>query len=420
MKHRPNASRVTPCDCGHVNNPAKQTLLTVFATVLANVLIGLRIDRNLDMDFLALDRVPTRRLSDGVRRASVGVVLLVWAVSAAAVGTGAGGRVDSIAQMTFNVGGVAQPLVTSNAVSVVVDEVLDAVVIDQDAAPVSSASGAIAVPLAFSVTNTGNGSEPFRLAFDTAISGDNFDPTGAAIYLESNGAPGLQIGSGGDIAYVAGSNDPILAHDTSVSVYVASNMPVGLANGSLGRTALRAVPRTVFVETGTDDPANPAFPSPGASYPGAGDAAIGGGNTIAIVGTTFASGALRLLAQGTYRIDAAVVTLNKIVTSITDPTGGNRLVPGSVLRYQIDVSVTGSSTAQSLVVRDPLPTDLAYVAASLAVSPLPSGQQVDDDFAPTGSDNTGFDGANNTVVVTLGDVVGSAAPVVISFNATIR
>jgi len=90
------------------------------------------------------------------------------------------------------------------------------------------------------------------------------------------------------------------------------------------------------------------------------------------------------------------------------------------LTDRIDVGVAGSNTAQSLVVRDPLPADLAYVAASLAVSPLPPGQQADDDFAPAGSDDTGFDGSSNTVVVTLGDVVGGGAPVVISFNATIR
>ncbi len=419
MKQHPSPPRVTPCDYGHVNNPAKQTPLTVFAGGIANVLIGLRIDPNLDMDFHArCSRVPMRRF-DALRHSCVGVALMAWAASAMAVGTGAGGRIDSVAQMTFDIGGVAQPSVTSNTVSVVVDEVLDAIVIDQDAAPVSAANGAISVPLSFSVANTGNGSEPFRLVVDTAISGDNFDPTGAAIYVESNATPGLQIGPGGDTAYVAGTNDPVLAHDTSVTVYVASNIPVGLAQGALGRAALRAVPRTVFVETGTDDPVNPAFPSPGAAYPGAGDAAVGGGNTIAIVGTTFASSALRLRAEGTYRIDAGVVTLNKVVTSVIDPTGGNRLVPGAVLHYQINLGVTGSSTAQSLVVRDPLPTDLAYVAASLAVSSLPPGQQVDDDFAPVGSDNTGFDGANNTVVVTLGDVV-SGAPVVISFNATIK
>lgn len=347
-------------------------------------------------------------------------MVFVWSSYAAAIGTGAGTRIDSTAHMTFDVAGIAQPDVASNTVTLDVNEVLDAVVVSQDAAPVSVASGAIGAWLSFGVTNTGNGSEPFRLVVDAAITGDDFDPTSPAIYIETNGAPGLQIGAGGDTPYVIGSNDPVLVRDSSVSVYVAANIPVGLPQSALGRASLRAVPRTVFVEAGTDDPANAAFPVPGTAYPGAGDPASGGGNVIAVVGSTFASSALRLRADGAYRVSAAVVTLNKTVTSVTDPGGGTRLIPGAVVHYRIDVSVAGSDTAQGLVVRDPLPADLAYVVSSLAVAPLPAGQQADDDFAPAGSDNTGFDGPNNTVVVTLGNLAGGGAPVVISFNATIK
>lgn len=346
--------------------------------------------------------------------------MAVVSLPALAVGTIAGGRVDSSAQMTFQIAGVAQPPITSNTTSVVVDEVLDAAVTDQDAASVAVASGAVAAPLSFNVTNTGNGSEPMRLVADAVITGDDFDPTSATIYLESNGTPGLQIGGGGDTGYVAGTNDPVLAQDTSVVVYVASNIPTGLAQDALGRVSLRAVPRTVFTATGTDDPTHAAFPVPGAAFPGLGDPAIGGGNVTAVAGTTFAAAALRLLAEGTYRVSAGDVTLNKTVTSVTDPQGGNKLVPGAIVRYRISVSVAGNSTAQNLVVRDPMPADLAYVAGSLAVSTLPPGEQADDDFLPAGSDNTGLDGPNNSVVVTLGDVAGGGAPIVISFNTTIE
>jgi len=338
---------------------------------------------------------------------------------AAAVGTAAGGRIDSAAQMTYAVGGVAQSPVTSNATSMIVDEVLDCVVVDQDAAPVAVASGATGAALTFDVTNTGNGSEPMRLAIETALAGDDFDPTSAAIYLESNGTPGLQIGAGGDTAYTAGANDPVLARDASALVYVASSIPLGLAPGAIGRTALRAVPRTVFAETGTDDPANAAFPVPGTTYPGAGDAAIGGGNVAAVVGSTFARNALKLRALGAYAIDAGAVTLTKVATSVSDPRGGNRVLPGSIVHYQITVAVAPSGSAHDLVVRDPLPATLGYVPSSLTVAPLPAGQQADDDFLPAGVDGTGFDGANDAVVVTLGDLAGGAQTV-ISFNATVR
>ena len=354
-------------------------------------------------------------------RVIVGVVLLVLSASAAAVGTDAGRRIDNVAQAMFDIGGVAQPGVSSNTVSVTVDEVLDVVVIDAAAAPVQVTSGASAAPLWFTVANTGNGSEAFRLVFDTAVLGDDFDPSGSSIYLESNGTPGLQVGAGGDTSYVAGTNDPTLARDTSLSVYVASNIPGGLAAGALGRVAVRAVARSVYVASGTDDPANPAFPAPGTAYPGAGDAALGGGgNVTAVVGISYAQATLLLRAEGTYRVNAALVALNKTVAAITDPFGGNTLVPGSVIRYAITVTVAGAGAVENLVIRDPIPGAMVYVPGSLVVSALPAGQQADDDFAPIGSDNTGFDGPNNTVVVSQGDAVGGGAPVVISFNTTIR
>ena len=222
MQRHSGTFRATPCDCSHVNKPAKRTLLTDFAAVLANVLIGLRMDPQQDMDCLARKRVDSRRRSrvglrqrvDAALRSTAALSLLLCSSYAAAIGTGAGARIDSAAQMTFDVAGVAQPIVASNTVTLDVDEVLDAVVVSQDAAPVSVASGATGAWLSFSVTNTGNGSEPFRLVVDAAITGDDFDPTSPAIYIESNGTPGLQIGAGGDTPYVIGSNDPVLVRDT--------------------------------------------------------------------------------------------------------------------------------------------------------------------------------------------------------------
>ena len=388
--------------------------------MLANVLIGLKIDLELDMDCHAGGGdCAARRFSGAAMRWLAVVALASLPLSAAAVGTSAGGRVDNAAQLTFALGGVPQATVTSNTVSVIVDEVLDAVVVDLDAAPVAAASGATAVPLSFSVTNTGNGTEAMHLAVDAAVTGDGFDPGAAAIYLESNSVPGLQTGAGGDTAYLAGTNDPVLAHDGGVTVYVAANIPTGLPAGLLGRVSLRAVPRTAYAESGTDDPTSSAFPAPGASFAGAGDPAAGGGNATAVVGSTFAASALRLRAFAAYQIDGGIATLTKTVVAVTDPRGGSALIPGAVVRYQISVAVAAGDTARRVVVRDPVPAALAYVPGSLTAAALPPAEQPDDDFIPSGSDNTGFDGPNSSLVVTLGDVVGGAL-VVISFDTTIR
>jgi uncharacterized repeat protein (TIGR01451 family) len=341
-------------------------------------------------------------------------------MSASAIGTDAGVRIDSAAQASFLVGGIAQPDVTSNTVSLIVDEVLDTIVTATDAGPVSVSSPAVAAVLTFNVANTGNGSEALRLVADPAVTGDNFDPTASSIFIESNGTSGLQLGAGGDSIYAAGTDDPVLAHDTSLIVYVASNIPSGQPAADIGRLALRAVAVTVFGNSGTDDPASPTFPPPGTNYVGAGDPASGGGNTDAVVGNSYKSDALLIVAQGSYEVSGALVSLNKVATQITDPFGGSTVVPGSIVRYEITATVAGSGGVQTLAVHDPLPAALAFVPGSLTVSALPPGEQADDDFAPSGTDNTGFDGANNTVVVTLGDAASGGPPVVITFDATIR
>jgi uncharacterized repeat protein (TIGR01451 family) len=356
----------------------------------------------------------------GYLRVLAALALLAYAGAAAAMGTGAGSRIDNAAQASYQVAGVDQPTVTSNTVSVVVDELLDVVVTSTDAGVVAVTSPSNGSALTFSVTNTGNGSEAFRLAIDSALAGDDFDPQAPVVYLESNGTPGLQVGGGGDTPYVAGANDPLLAHDATVTVYVSADAPGGLSAGAIGNLSLRAVSLTVYGQTGTDDPANPAFPTPGTTYAGLGDPAVGGGTTNAVVGASYSSTTLQLLAQGGYRVTSALVTLAKSVISITDPFGGATIVPGSVIRYQITVTVAGSGAVDNLVVDDPVPPELAFVSGSLAVSVLPAGEQPDDDFLPAGTDHTGFDGPNRSVVVTLGSVAAGGTPNVITFDATLQ
>ena len=187
----------------------------------------------------------------------------------------AGSRIDSTAQMTFDVAGVAQaprheqhddrrrrrsarcgrdrPGRRAGAV----------------------AGGAIPAPwLSFSVTNTGNGSEPLRLGVDAAITGDDFDPTSPSIYLESNGTPGLQTRRRRRHALRrAALTIPCWCATRACPFTSLRTFPSDLPQGALGRVSLRAVPRTVFVATGTDDPTNAGVSVPGHVVPGAGDPA---------------------------------------------------------------------------------------------------------------------------------------------------
>jgi len=354
--------------------------------------------------------------------AIVGVLsLLIVAQTAHAVGTIAGREINNSAQANYAIGGIPQSEVDSNTVQVYVDELLDVVVVNDDGAPVTVSTPGVGAELQFTITNTGNGSESFRLLAEHTIVGDDFDPGLTQLYLESNAIPGLQTGGGGDTVYIAGNNDPLLAADAALIVYAVNSIPAGLNPDDQGFVELRAISITVFNQAGTDDPNDPGFPAVGTQYAGVGDLDENGvANVNAVVGTSHNLALLLLRDRGIYDVSAALVTLVKSVVSVLDPFGGTSVIPGSVVRYQIVASVTGTGTVEGLLITDALPAELEYVASSLVVAPaLPAGEEADDDFLPAGPDNTGFS-APNTVTISLGDVVAGGADITITFEATIR
>jgi len=347
---------------------------------------------------------------------------LFFAYTSHAVGTSAGQEINNSAQANYAIGGVVQSEVDSNIVLVYVDELLDVVVVNDDGAPVSVTTPGAFAELQFSITNTGNGSESFRLIAEHTVNGDDFDPGLTKIYLESNGSPGLQTGGGGDTVYIAGNNDPVLAADSTLVVYAVNTIPAGLNQDDQGFVELRAISGIIFAQSGTDDPNNVGFPSVGTQYAGQGDLdENGAANVNAVVGTSHNLALLLLRDSGIYYVSAALVSLVKSVLSVLDPFGGTTVVPGSVVQYQIVASVTGTGSVESLLITDELPAELEYVASSLVVVPaLSAGEQADDDFLPAGTDNTGFSAGSSTVTISLGDVVAGAADITITFEATIR
>src|SRR3954452_9517293 len=163
--------------------------------------------------------------------ASLGVPFL-----AQAAGTPAGTSIQNTAQVSYSVGS-STLTATSNTSTIQVAERLDAV-LTLASATVQVSPGAIAKALVFTLTNTGNGSERFNLtALSAGVLNDDFDPTLAspAIYFDSDNSGDF---SGGDVAYNAGVNDPLLAADASVRLLVINNIPNTVVNGNRGRSQL--------------------------------------------------------------------------------------------------------------------------------------------------------------------------------------
>jgi uncharacterized repeat protein (TIGR01451 family) len=296
-----------------------------------------------------------------------------FATAAQAEGTVAGTIIQNVATATYD-GPAGTATVSSNNVSLKVDELIDVSVAWADPGDVTTSPGALAQVLSFRITNAGNGSEAFSLSTQEALGGDNFDPTVTAIVLDTNGNGAYDPGA--DTVYVAGANDPVLAPDASLSVFVISKIPAAALNGNRGRVDLKALSKT---GTGT----------PGKTFGGAGQ---GGGN--AVVGATGGDGE----DDGYYAVAAAGLAFVKSAV-VADPFGGATQAPGATITYTLKATVNGSGTVNNIKVSDPIPSGTTYAAGSITLDGAPLS---DADDADTGR----FTGTG--ISVGLGNVAAGA------------
>ena len=276
---------------------------------------------------------------------------------ASAAGTIAGTTIDNVATATWELPGGGETSVSSNIVTLKVDELLDVTVASGDPADVSTQPGQTGQLLTFLVTNAGNGAEKFTLSAIANGGGDDFDPSVASIILDGNGNGAYDAGL--DTLYVAGVNDPELDPDESLAVFILSTIPASPADGDRGRIDLGAV-----AVTGSG--------APGTSFPGLGQ---GGGD--AVVGATGADGS----DDGWYRVAAASLAFVKSA-SVADPFGGASQVPGATITYTLAATVSGSGSLANLRVTDLVPAGTSYTAGSIT---LDGGALTDAADADSGS-----------------------------------
>lgn len=303
---------------------------------------------------------------------ALGTSGLVAAAPAYAAGTTAGTTISNTASATYTDPAGTPITVPSNTISLRVDELLNVTVATAEAGDVAGQPGATNQVVKYRVTNTGNGSEAFRLTAIGTIGGDAFDPTPTSIVLDTNGNGVYDAGV--DTVYTGGSNDPVLAPDASIIVFILSTLPAGATDTQRGQIDL-----TANAVTGSG--------APGTLFAGAGT-----GGSDAVVGATTAEGR----AQNFYVISAATVALVKSAV-VLDPFGGSKSVPGAVVTYRLVATVSGTGTLANLAVGDPVPANTTYVPASITSD------------ATAVSDATDADGgefAANRVAVRFGSVAG--------------
>ncbi|WP_430414869.1 hypothetical protein [Parasphingorhabdus sp.] len=338
-----------------------------------NILIERRNRRYLSVSLL-------RRLA----LATCGAGIALSSTSALATGTVAGTDIVNVAQATYNSPG-GSITIDSNIVTIKVDELLDVTVVSSDPGDVVTGPERTAQILTYQVTNTGNGSEAFTLSADTAKPGDEFDTNFEQIVLDTNDNGVYDAGV--DTVYTAGTNDPVLAPDESVTVFILSAMPATAKDGERAEVELAAV-------------ANTGSGAPGDVFAGEGD-----GGSDAVVGSTGADAE----DSGFFLIEAAEVTLVKSAT-IVDPFGGSEPVPGAVITYQLVATTVGTGSLADLGVTDIVPENTTYTSETITLD----GAPLTDDSTDT--DVGSFDGT--AIAVGLGTVPGGQTRT-ITFQVTI-
>jgi uncharacterized repeat protein (TIGR01451 family) len=303
----------------------------------------------------------------------------MWSVSAEAL-TSAGTVVNNTATASYLISG--SPASTDASVAFTVQEIIDVSVSWTDGTNVIVSSPDTAQVSSFDIANTGNGSETFSLAVGNVASPtDQFDfnlVTEVAIYVEDGTTPGFQDSE--DIPYTGPGNNPTIAAESTLSVYLVANIQASLTDGDQGHL-------TISVDSTT---AGAAGSAAGTSLAGLGDSSVD-----AIVGSSQADGSDTAI----YQVSSVDVDVTKVIQTVLDPFGGITYVPGSEVTYRITVTVTGG-IAQALAIVDPIPANTTYKANSLFLDTVLMTDASDGDAGDYNVSQTG------AVTVVLGDTSG--------------
>lgn len=311
------------------------------------------------------------------RRLALAAASLLASAPALAKGTPAGTAIVNTAQLSW-VDGTTPRTVASNAASFEVDERIDVAVASLDGGSLPVAPGDTGRALSFKVVNAGNAPEAFTLAALGNLPGDQWDPAVTGLALDTNGNGVYDPGV--DQAYRPGIDDPVLAADASVTVFVLTDIPSGVADGSTGLASLRATATT------------------GSGAPGTVFAGKGEGGTDAVIGATTATAAV----QGSLIASLAVPQLTKS-QAILDPSGGTAAQPGAVITYTLAASYDGAVPTSGGIIEDPVPAGTSYVAGSLTLNGTALTDLADGDAGEADS---------NRIRVAIGGLTSTARAVV--------
>jgi uncharacterized repeat protein (TIGR01451 family) len=356
--------------------------------------------------------------------------ILVVSQMALAVGTPSGTTVDNSATVNYTVGGVGQAEIVSNTASFVVDNMVDLTVATVDGAAVIVNPGSTARVLRYTVTNTGNTVQDYSL---TASPGtgtfysvtDNFDATNVQVFVDAN-ANGTYDAGIDNQSYI-----DELAEDATIAVFIVADIPIdrvdldGAIYDLVAQTAQGGVPGSQGADILNDDNGNI---SPGGTANDIPDDPA----TIQIVfadGAGSADGARdgRFSSRDVYVVGSAILAVTKNSAVTSDPFNGAsnpKAIPGATIHYTIDISNSGSTAADVVVVADQIPSNTTFVSASISTANSNGGATITVEYSADGvnwsnseTSPVAYIRVTNSVVDANNGVVDGTAQV--TFDATI-
>jgi len=298
--------------------------------------------------------------------------------SAAPIGTPAGTTINNTASISYSVGGTDQTAIESSlsgnttpgagngsATQFTVDKKIDLLV--------TKGSDVTVVPedvnknITFDVKNEGNSTEYFKLSQTNLANGggagqDDFDPVAASCSITAPATNPVQIASG----------------DTT-TVTVKCDIPVASTTVANGKTSSIDLMATAVTGSNIADPAyqETAGADTAINASGSEDIVLAddiGSATDIAVGNAGNRNATHS-AINNYKIVTADLKVTKTSAVFSDPfnglaSGGNnpKRIPGAEIEYTITIENSGAVTATDIVMTDPLPANMTYVASSCSVS----------------------------------------------------
>ncbi|MEQ1497104.1 MAG: hypothetical protein ABL914_00450 [Novosphingobium sp.] len=301
------------------------------------------------------------RISRLLGTVGAAALTVVSASPAFASGTASGTSITNTVTVQYQVGGVSQTA-TGASDTFKVDRKINVTVAEVGSTATDVSPGATAQVTTFTVTNNSNAALDFALVAAQQTGGaaafagtDSFDATNVKIYVDTNTNGVYDPGTDLEVAYL-----DELAADASKTVFVVADIPLSLGSTDVATVSLQATGR----EGGTAASMGGALSQTNTSAANEVDPMF--------VDTVFAdvAGAVDGARDGAhsakddFKVLAAALSISKLSRVVSDPFNGTsnpKAIPGATIEYCIVVeNATGSATASSVAISDPLPGTVTY------------------------------------------------------------